>query len=99
MYDKRSATFHCDHASLSTVNGRIECNYILPGDSETPPIKYVSDEDFEFWMAHLQYRDGDWYLHTSMRNVEADEEPSESESKHRTVLGVDLGVRSCEEHC
>ncbi len=43
-------------------------------------------------MAHLQYRDGDWYLHASMREVEADD--SESNSKHRTVLGVDLGVNN-----
>jgi len=94
VYDKRSATFHRDHVSLSTVDGRVECDYILPDDSETPPTKYVSDEDFEFRMAHLQYRDGDWYLHASMRNVEADEDPTEYESKHRTVLGVDLGVNN-----
>ncbi|NUC74501.1 transposase [Haloterrigena sp. SYSU A558-1] len=93
VYDKRSATFHRDHVSLSTVDGRVECDYILPDDSETPPTKYVS-EDFEFRMAHLQYRNGDWYLHASMRNVEADEESPESESKHRTVLGVDLGVNN-----
>ena len=30
VYDKRSATFHRDHVSLSTIDGRIECNYILP---------------------------------------------------------------------
>ncbi|OAQ52029.1 transposase [Natrinema mahii] len=45
-------------------------------------------------MAHLQYRDGDWNLHASMQKVEADEESSESESKHRTVLDVDLGVNN-----
>lgn len=92
VYDKRSATFHRDYVSLSTVDGRIECDYILPDNSENPPTKYVSDEDFEFRMAHLQYRDGDWYLYASMRKVEADE--SESDSKHRTVLGVDLGVNN-----
>ena len=91
VYDKRSATFHPNHVSLSTVNGRVECDYILPNDSEKPPSKYLSDEDFEVRMAHLQYRDGNWYLHASMRKVEA--EP-ESESKHRTVLGVDLGVNN-----
>ncbi len=94
VYDKRSATFHRDHVSLSTVDGRVECDYILPDDSETPPTKYVSDEDFEFRMAHLQYRDGDWYLYASMRKAEADEESPESESKHRTVLDVDLGVNN-----
>ena len=60
MYDKRSATFHRDHVSLSTVDGRIECDYILPENSEKPPTKYISDEDFEFRMARLQYRDGNW---------------------------------------
>jgi hypothetical protein len=94
VYDKRSATFHRDHVSLSTVDGRIECDYILPDDSEKPPTKYVFDEDFEFRMAHLQYRDGDWCLHASMRKVEEKNESSESDSKHRTVLGVDLGVNN-----
>ena len=30
VYDKCSATFQRDYVSLSTVNGRIECDYILP---------------------------------------------------------------------
>jgi len=94
VYDKRSGTFHRDHVSFSTVDGRVECDYILPDDSEIPPTTYVSDEDFEFRMAHLQYRDGDWYLHASMRKVEVEEESPESRSKHRTILGVDLGVNN-----
>ena len=89
VYDKRSATFHRDHVSLSTPNGRVECDYILPDDSETPPAKYVSDADYEFRMGHLQHRDGDWYLHASMRKVEED---TALATEHRTVLGVDLGV-------
>ncbi|MDS0294946.1 RNA-guided endonuclease InsQ/TnpB family protein [Halogeometricum luteum] len=93
VYDKRSATFHRDHVSLSTVDGRVECEYILPDDTEKPPTKYVSDDDFEFRMGHLQHRDGDWYLHASMRKVEADETP-DPDTKHRTVLGVDLGVNN-----
>jgi IS605 OrfB family transposase len=92
VYDKRSATFYRDHVSLSTVDGRIECEYILPDDAETPPTKYVADDDFEFRMGHLQYRDGDWYLHASMQN-KTDETP-ESDAEHNTVLGVDLGVNN-----
>ena len=91
VYDKRSATFHRDHVSLSTPDGRVECDYILPDDSEKPPTKYVANEDYEFRMGHLQYRDGDWYLHASMRKVEEDAEP---DTEHRTVLGVDLGVNN-----
>ena len=48
VYDKRSAAFHRDHISHSTVDGRIECDYILPDDLEIPPTEYVSDEDFEW---------------------------------------------------
>jgi len=91
VYDKRSATFHRDHVSLSTPDGRVECDYILPDDSETPPTKYVSNDDYEFRMGHLQYRDGDWYLHASMRKEEEDTKP---DTEHRTVLGVDLGVNN-----
>jgi IS605 OrfB family transposase len=89
IYDKRSATFHRDHVSLSTVNGRVECDYILPDDAETPPTKYVADEDYAFRRATLHRRDGEWYLHASMLKEDDDDtEPT----GHRTVLGVDLGV-------
>jgi len=92
VYDKRSATFHRDHVSLSTVDGRIECEYILPDDAETPPTKYVADDDWEFRMGHLQYRDGNWYFHASVQK-QTDETP-ESDAEHSTVLGVDLGVNN-----
>src|SRR6056297_3892713 len=37
VYDKRCATFNDDHATLSTVAGRITARYVLPdGDRETP---------------------------------------------------------------
>jgi len=91
VYDKRSATFHRDRVSLSTVDGRVECDYILPDDSETPPTKYVEDDDFAFRMGTLQYRDGVWYLHASMLKMT---ETPESQAKHRTVLGVDVGVNN-----
>ncbi len=92
VYDKRSATFHRDHVSLSTVDGRIECDYILPDDPEKPPLKYVGDDDYEFRMGHLQRDGDDWYLHASMRKIEADD--PEPDTEHRTVLGVDLGVNN-----
>jgi hypothetical protein len=34
VYDKRSATFNEHHATLSTVDGRIRVDYVLPGDPE-----------------------------------------------------------------
>ena len=89
IYDKRSATFHRDHVSLSTPDGRIEYDYILPDDADVPPTKYVANEDYEFRRATLHRRDGDWYLHASMLKEDDDTEPT---TGHRTVLGVDLGV-------
>jgi len=88
VYDKRSATFHRDHVSLSTPDGRIECDYSLPDDADTPPMKYVTNEDYEFRRATLHRRDGDWYLHASMLK----EDDTDTTTEHRTVLGVDLGV-------
>ena len=92
VYDKRSATFHRDHVSLSAVDGRIECDYILPDDAEKPPTKYVTDEDYEFRRATLHRRDGDWYLHASMLKEDDD---TDTTIGHRTVLGVNqLAVAS-----
>jgi putative transposase len=91
IYDRRSATFHRDYVSLSTPDGRIECDYILPDDADVPPRKYVANEDYEFRRATLHRRDGDWYLHASMLK----EDNSESTTGHRTVLGVNqLAVAS-----
>ena len=89
IYDKRSATSHRDHVSLSTPHGRIECDSILPENPETPPTKYVANEDYEFRRATLHRRDGDWYLHASMLREDDD---TDTTTGHRTVLGVDLGV-------
>jgi IS605 OrfB family transposase len=98
VYDKRSATFHRDHVSLSTVNGRVECDYVLPDDPEGTPIgEYLLNEDYEFRMSTLQYDRSteSFYLHARMRRTESDEQEQSTASfdaKHRTVLGVDLNV-------
>ncbi len=98
MYDKRSATFYRDHVSLSTVNGRIECDYVLPDDAERTPIgEYLLNEDYEFRMSTLQYdrQTESFYLHARMRRTTDEQEQSttsSSDATHRTVLGVDLNV-------
>jgi len=89
--DKRSATFHRDRMSLSTVDGRVECDYIPPDDSETPPTKYVEDDDFAFRTGTFQRRDEEWYLHASMLKIT---ETPGAQTEHRTVRGVDLGVNN-----
>jgi len=97
VYDKRSATFHRDHVSLSTVNGRIECEYVIPDNLGGTPIgEYLLNEAYEFRMSTLQYdRSTDsFYLHARMRRTTDKDEQSTaaSDAKHRTVLGVDLNV-------
>ncbi len=98
VYDKRSATFHRDRVSLSTVNGRVECEYVLPGNAEGTPIgEYLLNEHYEFRTSTLQYdrRTKSFYLHARMRRT-TDEQgqstASREDAKHRTVLGVDLNV-------
>ncbi|WP_042666004.1 RNA-guided endonuclease TnpB family protein [Haloferax sp. ATB1] len=83
VYDKRSATFHRDHVSLSTVNGRVECDYVLPDDAEGTPIhKYLLNEDYEFRMSTLQYdrSTGSFYLHARMRRTTDEQEQSKTDS-------------------
>ncbi|WP_136590948.1 RNA-guided endonuclease InsQ/TnpB family protein [Salinigranum halophilum] len=98
VYDKRSATFHRDHVSFSTPNGRLECDYVLPADPEGTPIgEYLLNEDYEFRMSTLQYdrQTASFYLHARMRRTTDETEQStidSSNAKHRTVLGVDLNV-------
>ncbi|WP_158059562.1 RNA-guided endonuclease InsQ/TnpB family protein [Halorussus halophilus] len=101
LYDKRSATFYRNKVSLSTVNGRVECDFELPSDSPTPYERYVLSEEFEFRASTLQYDavDDEFYFHITTRkyDVEGDdggdvEVPADTE--HQTVLGIDLGVNS-----
>ncbi|OYR82352.1 transposase, partial [Halorubrum distributum] len=92
VYDKRSATFHRDHVSLSTINGRVECEYIIPDNPEGTPIgEYLLNEDYEFRMSTLQYDRSTeaFYLHARMRRTtDAHQSTVASDAEHRTVLGV-----------
>jgi len=100
LYDKRSATFYRSKVSLSTVNGRVECDFELPSDSPTPYEQYVLSEEFEFRASTLQYDavDDEFYFHITTRkdDGEGDSESSEvsADTEHQTVLGIDLGVNS-----
>ena len=94
VYDKRSASFNEDHATLSTVDGRIRAEYILPDELDgTPHERYLLNDEYEPRMATLQYdADADeWFLHISLRSYDGDTE-FDSTTEHTTVLGVDLGI-------
>jgi putative transposase len=95
VYDKRSATFHRNYVSLSTINGRVECDFVLPADSPTPYEQYVLPEGYEFRTSTLQYDavTDEFYVHISTRKYDSDEDTDgTAETEHHTVLGIDLGV-------
>ncbi|WP_436911235.1 RNA-guided endonuclease InsQ/TnpB family protein [Halosimplex marinum] len=98
VYDKRAATFHRDHVSLSTINGRVECDYVIPDDAEGTPIgEYLLNKNYEFRTSTLQYDrpTESFYLHARMRQTEDTDQGHSTaffDSEHRTVLGVDLNV-------
>ena len=90
-YNQRNATFHDDHASLSTVDGRATVEYVLPDESrDTPHSEYLRSDKWEQTGATLHYYRGSFYLHVrTTADVDAPE-PVEN----GTVLGVDLGVEN-----
>jgi len=101
LYDKRSATFYRNKVSLSTVNGRVECDFELPSDSPTPYEQYVLSEEFEFRASTLQYDavDDEFYIHITTRKYDSEGKDGEDagvseDTEHQTVLGIDLGVNS-----
>jgi len=56
VYDKRSATFNDDHATLSTPNGRVTVEYVLPPKEEreeTPLGRYYGSDDWDASSATL----------------------------------------------
>jgi len=97
-YDTRSATFYRNKASLSTVDRRVECSFILPADSPTPYEQYVLSEDYDIRESTLRYDavTDEFYLNISMRRYDSDdaEVPADTEHPDQTALGIDLGVNS-----
>jgi len=93
-YDNRSATFYDDHVSLSTVDGRIEAEYVLPPEGDNPQTTYLRNNEYEITGATLQYRDtvDSFFLHIGTKTEVESEMPDEGDAEHSTVLGVDLGI-------
>lgn len=94
-FDNRSATFNEASISLSTTQGRIEYEYILPEDYEDLEyFSYLTDRNWDPVKATLHKRDSDWFVHVGFnREVEVGSNQSEESTEEgRTVLGVDLGI-------
>ncbi|MFW5911619.1 MAG: RNA-guided endonuclease InsQ/TnpB family protein [Halolamina sp.] len=95
VYDRRCATFNDDHATLSTVEGRITAEYVLPDESrETPHSEYLFTDDYEVTGGEVHYRDGEFYLHVRTKADVEFETAEEGNDEHNTVLGVDLGIEN-----
>jgi putative transposase len=90
-YNQRNATFHDDHATLSTVDGRVTVEYVLPDKTrDTPHLEYLRSDGWETTGATLHYRRGEFYLHVRIKADVDDPKPAEN----GTVLGVDLGIEN-----
>ncbi|HET7324182.1 MAG TPA: transposase [Halococcus sp.] len=88
--------FRRREVSLSTLEGRIVCPFVLPSDSPTPYERYVLDEGYEFRQSTVRYvRETDeFYLHLTTRRYDGDNADGTTDTEHRSVLGIDLGVNS-----
>ena len=105
VYDKRSASFNANHATLSTPNGRVTAEYVVPPKEErddTPFGRYYESDDWDASSATLQYdeQEATFYLHVTLKNPNYEVDGTEhQEAKSRddgaengVVLGVDLNV-------
>ena len=105
VYDKRSATFNSDHATLSTPNGRVTAEYVLLPEDEredTPFGRYYESDDWDASSATLQYdeQDDTFSLHVTLKNPNFKSDGTERQecesrddaTENGVVLGVDLNV-------
>jgi transposase len=95
VYDHRTATFHDDHVSLATTDGRIEAEYVLPTEERGPPYsEYLCSDEYEITGAELHYSNGNWVLHSHCKTGVESDTSAQATTENGTVLGVDLGVNN-----
>lgn len=105
VYDKCSETFNAEHATFSTPNSRVACEYVLSPEDEredTPFGRYYESEAWEVSSATLQYDEqkDTFYLHATLKNPDYEGdgmkrqecESRNDASENGVVLGVDLNV-------
>jgi len=85
VYDKRTLTIRDRSATLSTVNGRVEVEYLL-GDYQR---SYLDDNEYERRMGTLHYREDEdaFDLHIVIQ-TEVEERDGDR------VLGVDVNLKN-----
>jgi IS605 OrfB family transposase len=97
IYDTRTMTLFEDNTvSLSTVEGRVRCQLVLPQDADGYQWQFLDDEGWELTESTLTARDGAYYLHMGFRRfrTEQEREAENETAENGTVLGVDLGVNN-----
>jgi putative transposase len=96
-YDHRTMTlFEADgEVSLTTIDGRIRCELVLPKDDDGYQFQFLDSENWEITESTLKARDGGYFLHIGFRKpVPEVNDQSSSTAENRTVLGVDLGIEN-----
>ena len=85
VYDKRTLTIKDEYATLSTVNGRVEADFVL-GEYQR---SYLDDDDYEKRMGTAHYRPDEdaFYLHIVIQKQ------VEQRDGDR-VLGVDVNLKN-----
>ncbi|PSP97931.1 transposase [Halobacteriales archaeon QS_4_70_19] len=89
-YDGRTMTLFDDGSvSLTTVEGRVRPDLILPDDEDGYQYEYLDDERWSVTESSLTARDGEFYLHLGFRRPK-----TEPTAEDGTVLGVDFGIEN-----
>ncbi len=93
-YDTRTMTLFDDGSvSLSTVDGRIQCDLNLPDEEDGCQHEYLNHDEWEVTESTLSKRDGEYYLHLGFRKDKPKKQvEKQNDDEDRTVLGVDLGI-------
>ncbi|ERG97504.1 MAG: hypothetical protein J07HQX50_01531 [Haloquadratum sp. J07HQX50] len=79
VYNKRSATFNTDHATLSTPNYRVESKNVLPPKKDTPFGRDDKSEDWDASSVILQYdeQNDTFFLHVTLKNPDGEVDGTE----------------------
>jgi MFS family permease len=94
VHDGRSATYCRNEVPLSTVDGRVECDFELPSDGPTPYERYVLSDEFAFRASTLRYDAvaDEFCFHITTRRVDGKPVYRPLPYPEAMVLGTDRRV-------
>ena len=88
-FNTNSASVNSQYASLSTVDGRVEAEFILPTSTDNPHHWYLQDDAFDVTRSTLVSGQDRFYLHVSLKKQYS---VKDRDLDQPAILGVDLGV-------